>query len=76
VSRHELVPPHAKLTDAEVRAVMETYMLTDKKCLPSISSGDPMAKYLGVRPGDVVRVLRPSPSAGASVAYRHCVASK
>ena len=76
VSRHELVPPHRKLGDQDIKDLLKLYMLNDKKHLPSICSGDPMAKYLGLRPGDVVEIIRPSPSAGSTPYYRHCVLSK
>lgn len=76
VSRHELVPPHRKMTDAEVKDVLQTYMLNDRRGLPAIWSTDPMAKYLGLRPGDVVEITRASPAAGTSVYYRHCVGGK
>ena len=74
VSRHHLVPKHAKMTDVEVKSLMETYMLPSKSCLPSISVADPMAKYLGIRIGEVVRISRPSQSSGATFFYRHCIA--
>ena len=73
VSRHELVPPHRKMADAEVRDLLKTCMLNDRKGLPSIRSTDAMAKYLGLRPGDVVEITRASPAAGTSLYYRHCV---
>ena len=74
VSRHQLVPTHSRMTDLEVKALMETFMLPSKSCLPSISVADPMAKYLGIRIGDVVKITRPSQSAGETVYYRHCIA--
>jgi DNA-directed RNA polymerase subunit H (RpoH/RPB5) len=73
VTRHELVPRHVRLADAEVKALLKTYMLSDKRLLPAIHSTDPVAKYLGLAPGDVVRVSRPSPSAGTTDFYRTCV---
>ena len=73
VSRHELVPPHRKMTDAEVKDMLKVRMLNDRKGLPAVWSTDPMAKYLGLRPGDVVEITRTSPAAGTSVFYRHCV---
>lgn len=73
VSRHQLVPKHRKLADAEARALLTQFMLVDKRCLPSILVGDPMAKYLGLRAGDVVEIRRPSHSAGETVFWRHCV---
>lgn len=73
VSRHALVPPHERLSDGAVQELLATYMLPDKRALPSIQSSDPVAKYLGLRPGDVVKVTRPSASAGTTTFYRHCV---
>ncbi len=73
VTRHERVPKHERLSDADVKALLATYMLPDKRALPSILSSDAVAKYLGLRPGDVVKVTRPSPSAGWSAFFRHCV---
>ena len=73
VSRHHLVPKHAKMTDVEVKQLLASYQHTDKKCLPSILATDPMAKYLGLRHGDVVRITRPSQSAGVTTFHRHCV---
>ena len=74
VSRHSLVPKHIKMTDRDIKDLLERYMLLSKYSLPAISVADPMAKYLGLRIGDVVKILRPSQSAGESVAYRHCIA--
>ena len=74
VSRHSLVPKHIKMTDRDIKDLLERYMLLSKYSLPAISVADPMAKYLGLRIGDVVKILRPSKSAGESVAYRHCIA--
>ena len=41
--------------------------------LPVILRDDAMARYLGLRPGEVVRILRPSPTSGTYVSYRICV---
>lgn len=76
VSRHELVPAHVRLEDAQVKAVLKTYMLNDKRSLPTLLSTDPVAKYMGLRAGDVVEITRPSPTAGDTKFWRHCVADK
>jgi len=76
VTRHALVPQHTRLTASEVRALLATYQLADRRSLPSILTTDPVAKYLALAPGDVVRVDRPSPTAGAAPFYRHCVLAK
>lgn len=72
-SRHELTPKHLKLTPDEVEAVKETYMLKSKAQLPAIHRGDVMAKWLGLRQGDVVRITRYNETSGEYYYYRHCV---
>jgi DNA-directed RNA polymerase subunit H len=38
--------------------------------LPWIRSSDPLVQLAGARPGDVIKIVRESPTAGESVAYR------
>jgi DNA-directed RNA polymerase subunit H (RpoH/RPB5) len=74
LSQHHLVPRHVKVTDTqEIREIMTTYCLRAKHQLPLILHTDPMARYLDLRPGDIVRVHRNSPTSGDFVAYRCCV---
>lgn len=73
VSKHTLVPRHELMTRAETSDLLARMMLKSKAQLPSILKTDPMARYLGCFPGDVVRITRPSPTAGEIEAYRHCV---
>lgn len=75
VMKHALVPPHVKMSEAEVKELLTTLMLNDKKLLPAILASDPAAKYLNLKPGDVVRITRQSPSAGECLFYRHCKAA-
>lgn len=73
VSRHDFVPPHEPIRDeAEIEAVLRRYRLKSRIQLPLIFSSDPMARYLGLRPGQLVRITRRSPSAGIHVLYRCC----
>ncbi|MEM3717932.1 DNA-directed RNA polymerase subunit H [Thermofilum sp.] len=41
-----------------------------KSDLPWIYSTDPVARALKAKPGDVVMIIRKSPTAGESVAFR------
>ncbi|MFN3803736.1 MAG: DNA-directed RNA polymerase subunit H [Pyrobaculum sp.] len=38
--------------------------------LPWIRSRDPLVQSVGAKPGDVVKIVRESPTAGESVIYR------
>jgi DNA-directed RNA polymerase subunit H len=69
VQDHELVPKHEVLTQQERKEVLET-LGVDKDQLPQIKETDPMSKVIGAKPGDVVRIVRKSPTAGQTVYYR------
>jgi DNA-directed RNA polymerases I, II, and III subunit RPABC1 len=74
VTHHELVPKHEVLTDpAEIDELVRTYQLKSKTQLPLIQKTDAVSRYFGMKPGDLVRITRPSPSAGESIVYRCCV---
>lgn len=74
VSRHHLVPRHEAIRDEATKAaILKRYMLTSRNKLPLILSSDPQARYLALQPGDIVKITRPSPSAGTAVFYRACV---
>lgn len=69
VLKHELVPKHEKVSDEEVERVLEEYDI-DVRQLPKLLSNDPVVKELDAAPGDVLRIVRESPTAGTAVAYR------
>jgi DNA-directed RNA polymerase subunit H (RpoH/RPB5) len=73
ITRHSLVPKHEVLKDEDIKDVMERYSLKSIHQLPLIMKTDPVARYLGLRIGQVVRVTRPSQTAGEYVLYRCCV---
>lgn len=74
VTHHELVPPHEVVRDeAEISRILAENNARSKLHLPLIAHTDPVARYLGVRPGQLVKITRPSPSAGEYVLYRTCI---
>jgi DNA-directed RNA polymerase I, II, and III subunit RPABC1 len=74
ISHHELVPKHEVIHDeAEVKDIVAKYSLKSKFQLPIILKTDAMAKYLGLKNGDVVKITRVSPTAGEYIVYRCCV---
>ncbi len=72
--RHVLVPPHRKLTADEAKAVMVRLHVTQKSQLPLIKHHDMQSRVMGLVPGDVVEILRPSPTAGVARVLRICAA--
>lgn len=71
-SRHTLVPKHVKLNEEEVLKVLELYQLKSKAQLPLIMRSDPMARYLGLKQQDVVRIHRVNETSGEALYYRCC----
>jgi DNA-directed RNA polymerase I, II, and III subunit RPABC1 len=72
ISKHHLVPKHEILTKKEEQSIVSQYMLT-KIHLPWILKTDPMAKFLGLEAGQIVKITHPSPTNGEYISYRTCV---
>jgi len=72
ITHHVLVPPHTVLSDADKGALLARYRVRDAQ-LPRIQFHDPVARYHGLARGQVVRIVRPSETAGRYVTYRLCV---
>jgi len=70
---HILVPPHRVLTKDEVAAIKTKYNIMDDTQFPDISRFDPVAQIIGIRPGQVCEIIRPSKTAINSYYYRICV---
>jgi len=69
VTDHEMVPRHEVLTPQERKEILETLGVA-KDQLPFIKESDPVAKEMGAKAGDVVRIIRKSQTAGQTVYYR------
>lgn len=75
VPEHILVPAHHIVARAEVEKMCSTLHMVPTNFPRLRASGtapDPMAIWLGLRPHMVVRIDRPSETAGIEVAYRLC----
>lgn len=70
---HVLVPPHRVLSPDEVAQVKNKYNIMDDSQFPDISRFDPVAQVIGIRPGQVCEIIRPSKTAINSYYYRICV---
>jgi DNA-directed RNA polymerase subunit H (RpoH/RPB5) len=74
LGRHELVPPHRKLSVDEAKELMAGLYVNQKSQFPLIKHHDIQSRILGLVPGDFVEILRPSPTAGIVKFYRICAA--
>lgn len=72
ILNHQYVPTHTILSDHEVVEMMKKYNVMEKSQLPDISRYDPVALAIGMRPGEVCSIDRPSKSAISSLYYRVC----
>ena len=69
---HKLVPKHEILTEKEVEQLLAEYRVHPYQ-LPQIKASDPAVKAIDAKPGDVLRVIRKSATAGIHIAYRYVV---
>ena len=70
---HELVPEHTIVPESDVINIMKKYNITDKIQFPDISRFDPVSRAIGLRPGQLCHIVRPSKTAIQANYYRLCV---
>jgi len=70
--KHVLVPKHEILKPSEEQELLKT-LYTTKRQLPILAfHEDPIGRFIGAKPGDIIHIQRPSPSAGVYDVYRVC----
>jgi DNA-directed RNA polymerase subunit H len=69
--KHVLVPKHEIVPQKEEQAIMERFNMIAKSKFPLIRFHvDPIIRLLGGVPGNLIKITRPSPSAGVYEFYR------
>lgn len=71
IRKHVLVPKHAKLSEADKKKLLELYRISVFD-LPIIKKNDRALSELDVKAGDIIKIVRASPTAGEAIFYR-CV---
>jgi len=69
LTEHELVPEHVVMTAEEKEELLKRYKLKDNM-LMRIQAGDPVARYFGLKRGQVCKIIRSSETAGRYISYR------
>jgi DNA-directed RNA polymerase subunit H len=69
---HKLVPKHEILDEKEKKAVLTQYKIQPYQ-MPQIKATDPAVKAIGAKPGDMLKIIRKSATAGEHIAYRYVV---
>lgn len=72
ILEHILVPQHRILNEAEKIKIKIRYNIINDELFPELSRFDPVAKAIGIRPGEVCEITRPSKTAITSFYYRIC----
>lgn len=74
ILKHSLVPEHIILSNDEYKYFLEKYnIINPEKQLPTISRFDPVSQSIGLRPGQVCKIIRPSETSIQAEYYRICV---
>ena len=72
ILEHTLVPPHTVISQEESNVVRRKYNIMNDSQVPDISRFSPVAAAIGIRPGEMCEIIRPSKTAVSSKFYRIC----
>lgn len=72
VEKHVLIPVYKKVSELEKKKILEKYNITFKE-LPNILADDASIADLDAKEGDIIKIIRKSPTAGEVVFYRGVV---
>jgi DNA-directed RNA polymerase subunit H (RpoH/RPB5) len=72
IMKHQLVPQHIVLSQEEAREIKKKYNILDDSQIPDISRFSPVSQVIGLRPGELCRIYRPSKTAIKAEFYRIC----
>jgi len=71
ITHHQYVPQHIIINEKDEHELLDKFSITKNK-LPKILKNDPIAKYYGMKPNQICKIIRKSPEVGESIYYRIC----
>tara|TARA_B110000503_G_C6950096_1_gene330644 strand:- start:107 stop:742 length:636 start_codon:yes stop_codon:yes gene_type:complete len=72
ILEHSYVPKHTIMNESEIKIMKQLYNIKEDSEIPTISRYDPVALAIGMRPGEVCKIERPSKTAIMTNYYRIC----
>ena len=75
ISKHELVPNYRIITEKEKKELIAKLYLESENKLPFVLVTDPVARFYGVRIGQVCEIVYNNETNGKNKFYRLCVAN-
>jgi DNA-directed RNA polymerase subunit H (RpoH/RPB5) len=72
ILEHSLVPNHKVISNQEIEEVNLRYNIINNNQFPKISRFDPVALAIGLRPGQICKIIRPSKTTISTFYYRYC----
>ena len=71
ITKSDIVPKHKILSDEKSERILKKYKVQPKE-MPKILYDDPVARYLGMLPGQICKISRISENGGEVNFYRIC----
>jgi len=72
IFEHELVPKHILLNEDQVNSLLASHHFVPHQ-LPYIKTSDPAARAIDAKPGNIVEIIRRSPTAKEAITYRYVI---
>jgi DNA-directed RNA polymerase subunit H len=69
---HTLVPKHILLNNEEAQSVLKKYKIKPYQ-LPHLKASDPAVRAIEAKTGNIIKIVRKSPTAGKAIAYRYVI---
>lgn len=72
IFQHELVPRHVAMNKKDAEEVLRKYHVKPYQ-FPYVKASDPACEAIGAKPGDLIKIVRRSRTAGEAIAYRYVI---